>query len=304
MIVLQDSDLLVRLDPAHGAEILDLVDLRTGRQLLGRAPFGSELPRAGDLDEEAWTASYRGGWQLVAPSAGTPSTVGGDWHGFHGRASNDPWDVLDAGPRAATLGWTGHGLRLERRLRLEGGALEVAVEATALDARVPLVAVEHCALGLELIEPEVVIELPPGIAYEQDEVDGPPFPPAGALLWPVVTLLDGTTERGDRWALAEPRSRFLVVADLPEGRAVVRNPARRQALELTWDAAWLRHCWIWHEVRRYGGPWREHTEVLVVEPASVPHSMGLAAAVEHGHATWLDAGASTGYTLAARPLRG
>jgi hypothetical protein len=304
VIVLQDSDLFVRLDPGHGGEILDLVDLSTGRQLLGRAPFGSELPRAGDLDEETWTASYRGGWQLVTPSAGTPSTVDGDWHGFHGRASNDPWEVLDAGPRTATLGWTGHGLRLERRLRLETGALEVAVEATALDARVPLVAVEHCSLGLELLEPEVVIELPPGIAYEQDEVNGPPFPPPSAPPWPAVTLLDGTTERGDRWVLADERSRFFVVTDLPEGRAVIRNAARQQALELTWDAAWLRHCWIWHEVRRYGGPWREQAEVLVVEPASVPHSMGLAAAVEHGHARWLEPGASASYTLTARPLRG
>ena len=104
MIVLQDDRLLVRLDPAHGGEILDLVDLTTGRQLLGRPPFGSYLPRPGDLDEETWTASYRGGWQLVTPSAGTPSTVAGTWHGFHGRASNDPWEVLEsAGREAAAL---------------------------------------------------------------------------------------------------------------------------------------------------------------------------------------------------------
>jgi hypothetical protein len=304
VIVLQDDDLLVRLDPAHGAEILDLIDLQTGRQLLGRPPFGSEQPRPGDLDEESWTASYRGGWQLVAPSAGTPSTVDGTWHGFHGRASNDPWEVLDAGPRMAALAWTGHGLRIERRLHVDGGALEVAVEATALDARVPLVAVEHCSLGLELLEPEVLIELPAGVAYEQSETEGPPDPPAGAARWPEVTLLDGTTERADRWSLVEQRSRFFVVADLPEGRAVVRNPARNQALELTWDATWLRHCWVWHEARSYGGAWREHAEVLVVEPASVPHSMGLAAAIEHGHARWLEPGELATYGLTARPLRG
>ena len=41
MIALRSPELFVRLDPRHGAEILDLVDLSSGRQLLGRPPFGS-----------------------------------------------------------------------------------------------------------------------------------------------------------------------------------------------------------------------------------------------------------------------
>ena len=65
MIILQSDDLVVRVDAGHGGEILDLVDLRTGRQLLGRPPFGSTLPRGGDLDEVTWTEAYRGGWQSV-----------------------------------------------------------------------------------------------------------------------------------------------------------------------------------------------------------------------------------------------
>ena len=51
---------------------------------------------AGDLDETAWTARYRGGWQLALPNAGTACEVGGSDHGFHGRASNDPWQVRAA----------------------------------------------------------------------------------------------------------------------------------------------------------------------------------------------------------------
>ena len=49
MIVLHDERVLVRLDPRHGGELLDLVDLRTGRQLLGRAPFASAEPLAGPV---------------------------------------------------------------------------------------------------------------------------------------------------------------------------------------------------------------------------------------------------------------
>lgn len=300
MIVLQDDALLVRVDPAHGAEILDLVDLRSGRQLLGRAPFGSELPRGGDLDEADWTACYRGGWQVVAPNAGTPCTVDGERHGFHGRASNDPWEVVRRDRTSAAFAWRGHGLRIERRLELAGGALEISVEAAA-ERRAPLVALEHCALGHELFEPEVELRFPPGLAYELSEQTGPAQPPAEATRWPEIRLLDGSVERGDRWPLERPRSRLFVVNGLPEGLAVVRNARRDQALELTWDADVLPHCWVWHEVRTYGGPWRGQTEVLAIEPASVPHSLGLAAAIENGQAWWLERGESIAYRLRARP---
>ena len=249
MIVLRSDELLVRLDPLHGGEILDLVHLATGRQLLGRAPFATEPPRPGDLDEPVWTASYRGGWQLVTPNAGNVCEVDGARHGFHGRASNDPWAVVEVEPSAAVLAWEGHGIGIERRLSVEHGCLAVETTMRALGDRVPLVAVEHLSVGLELLEPEVEIELSGGIAYELSETEGPATAPSGATAWPEVLLRDGSVERADRWPLEKERSRFLVVTDVPEGRAVLRNTRTGAALELAWDADWLRHVWIWHEVR-------------------------------------------------------
>jgi hypothetical protein len=301
VIVLRSPELLVRLDPGHGGEILDLVELRTGRQLLGRPPFASTAPVGGDLDEAEWTAAYRGGWQVVLPNAGSACVVDGVRHGFHGRASNDPWSVDEADESSARLSWSGHGLSVERRLALRNGGLSVSVLVTAIE-RAPLVALEHVALGPELLEPEVELELPGGHAFELDEAAGPPEPPADAAAWPEVRLLDGSTEHADRWPLERERSRLYCVADLPRGRAVVRNAGHGHGLELTWETDWLHHVWIWHEVRTYGGPWRGQTELLAVEPASVPHPLGLAAAVEHGQARWLDPGESFRYELSARPL--
>ena len=302
MIVLRSADLLVRLDPRHGAEILDLVDLRSGRQLLGRPPFGSREPLAGDLCEEAWTQTYRGGWQLLAPNAGNACLVRGTWHGFHGRASSDPWTVLEVSEGAAALTWRGHGLEIKRRLALEEGTLAVSVRMQATDDSVPVVAAEHVSLGLELIEPEVAIDLPGGRAFELNESEGPADPPSEAPSWPEVLLLDGSVERADRWPIAKVRSRYFAVTALPEGRATIRNPVRGVGLELAWESAWLEHVWIWHEVRTYGGPWRGQAEILVVEPASVPHGLGLATAIEHGQARLLAAGESLDYRLVARPL--
>lgn len=302
MIVLRSDELLVRVDPSHGGEILDLVDLRMGRQLLGRPPFGSAPPVVGDLDEETWTASYRGGWQVLFPNAGSPCTVNGSEHGFHGRASNDPWSVVEEDGNSATFAWSGHGLNAIRTLELAGGALVVSLEVRAEGGPAPFVAAEHVAFGHELFEPEVVLELPGGRAFELDEATGPPEPPTDAAAWPKVRLLDGTCERADRWRLEDERSRLFCVADLPEGRVLVRNPARRLAVELAWDGDLLRHVWVWHEARRYRGSWRGQTELLAVEPASIPHPLGLATAVERGQARWLEPGETCGYRLVARPL--
>jgi hypothetical protein len=302
VIVLRSPDLLVRLDPRHGAELLDLVDLATGRQLLGRPPFGSADPRGGELDEPVWTASYRGGWQVVAPNAGNACVVDGERHGFHGRASNDPWQVLEQAEAAATLAWTGHGLRLERRYELAEGELRVGTEAAAVDGPAPLVAVEHVSVGVELLEPEVEVELSGGQAYELSETEGPATTPGAAGRWPHVLMHDGTTSVAGRWAIDESQSLYLAVAGLPEGRAAVRNAARDQGLELRWSVDVLPHVWIWHEARMSGGPWRQQAEILAIEPASVPHGLGLATALEQQQAHVVRPGSPLRWTIAARPL--
>jgi hypothetical protein len=301
MITLQSRSAAVRIDPRHGGEVLDLIDLRSGRQLLGRPPFASDEPRSGELDEVTWTRSYRGGWQLLAPNAGNPCVVDGVPHGFHGRACTDPWEVVELGPATATLAWSGHGLRVERVFEVRDDTVAVRSTVTA-ERTASLVWVEHVGLGVELLDPTVEIELPGGMGYEVDEVTGPPEPPADAARWPEVRLLDGTLERGDRAELRTRRGRLSIVANVPEGRLVVRNRDRGQGVELRWDIGWLPHLWMWHEVRTSGGPWRELAETLVVEPASVPHTLGLATARAHGQAHMLEAGERRSTEFSVSPL--
>ena len=301
MINLASNSVAVRIDPRHGGEVLDLIDLRSGRQLLGRPPFASEEPRAGELDETTWTRSYRGGWQLLVPNAGNACVVDGVAHGFHGRGSTDRWELIQQTSEAATLGWAGHGFRIERRFSLTDDTVTVSSTVVA-EHTTSLVWVEHVGLGLELLDPAVEIVLAGGLAYELDESTGPTRPPANAAQWPDVRLLDGTLEQADRAALRTPRGRMLIVAEVPEGRVTVHNRDHGQGIELLWDTGWLPHLWIWHEVRTSGGVWRESGETLVIEPASVPHSLGLATARELGQAYQLEAGERRTTQIAVRPL--
>jgi Domain of unknown function (DUF4432) len=300
LIVLRSERLLARIDPSHGAEVLDLVDLRSGRQLLGRPPFGSEPPSPGDLDEEAWTVAWRGGWQGCLPNAGNACDVSGDRHGFHGRASNDPWEPIEEAEDRCRVRWEGHGLAAERRLELTD-ALSIETVVTALE-NAPMMALEHLSLGLELIEPSVQLDLPAGRASELDGSLGPATPPEDAPVWPRISLLRGESERGERWNLDEERSRVYVVRDVPQGRATVTNPARGHGVEVQWTVETLPHLLVWHEARASGGLWRNATEVLCLEPCSVPHLLGLEAALRSGQARRLARGETVSWTMAVRPV--
>jgi hypothetical protein len=303
MVVLASDRLLVRIDAAHGAEILDLIDLDTGRQLLGRPPFGSVPALAGDQNEEVWTESYRGGWQTLLPNAGNPCHVDGEYHGFHGCASADKWSVHEADPTHAELRWRGHGLEVTKRITVDD-AVRVDYHIAAVRPRVPLVAIEHLAVGLEMLEPAVAIDIRAGAAYELDERIGPVRPPAGCARWPEIATLDGATERADGWPIGTPRSRLLVATSVDGGWCAVRNPARDHGLALRWDQSTFAHCWMWQENRVSDGLWRRQTETLVVEPASVPHTLGLARAIEEDQVIWLAAGEHITPWIVARPCAG
>ena len=302
MIVLRSSGVLARLDPLHGGEILDLVDLETGRQLLGRPPFPSLEPRSGTLDEETWTDRYRGGWQTVTPNAGNDCTVSGERHGFHGAASTAPWQVLELQNSAATLRWKGHGLEVTREVSARDDVLSVETEWRAVGDRAAFLVVEHLVAGLELISPAATIRLPGGRAFELSETTGPVRAPASAPNWPDVLLPDDTTEQADRISLDLAGSRFVAVEALPAGWYEVVNDLTGQGLRVEWDVAALPHLWIWREVRASGGRWRGQAELLGLEPASVPHSLGLERALAERQAIVLAAGERFVSQVSARPF--
>ena len=148
------------------------------------------------------------------------------------------------------------------------------------------------------------IAFPAALAYELSESDGPLEPPAHATDWPEIALLDGGVERGDSAALAIPRSRLYAMHGLAEGWAAAWSATRGQGLALAFDVGWFAHCWVWHENRVSGGVWRGAAEMLVVEPATVPHSLGLSVAEAAGHARTIEPGVVAEPWIVVRPVNG
>ena len=289
------------IDPTHGGEVLDLIGADGGRPL-GRPPFAPLAALVGDLDEDAWTDRYRGGWQLAAPNAGNRSRVQGVDHGFHGAVATRAWTVETQSVDAAALSVVVHGLRYERGYRLAGGRLRVETRVAAVADTQPMIAVEHVVCGASVLDPAVRLSIAPGRAYELSETTGPLTPPADASAFPQVLLAGGGREDASTWPVATPRGRFFVVADLPEGFAQAENVRTGERLVLRWDADVLGHLWVWHECRASGGRWREQAELLGIEPSMCPHSLGLADAIGSGHARLVRPGRPVSWWVEAEPV--
>ena len=87
-----------------------------------------------------------------------------------------------------------------------------------------------------------------------------------------------------------------------EGWYEIENDVTGQGLRVDWDVASLPHLWIWREARASGGLWRGQAELLGLEPASVPHSLGLARALDEAQAIELARGATHRSAIQARPF--
>jgi hypothetical protein len=302
LLVLRSERLLAIVDPRHGAEILELLDVERGRHILGHPGFAPIDAVPGDLDEETWIRSYRGGWQMIAPNTGNACIVNGDPHGFQGSSSTSPWRLNDADASTAVMAWSGHGLTFERRIELVDDRVDVTVVVDALEEETPLAVVEHVGFGVSLLDPAVELELPGGRTFEFSEETGPADPPDDAGAWPVARMLDGGERRCDRWSAAEPDFALISVADVAGGWAILTNVERDAGVELRWDVHMLPHLWIWHEERATLPLFRRATEMLALEPASTPHSLGLAEAIAHDQAHLVTPGEPKKYRCGLRIL--
>ena len=195
---------------------------------------------------------------MCARSAG-PATAS------HGRASNDPWAVDGISERAASLvGGARPSCRAPARARgrCARRVLHVHRDRRARAARRRRAPVGGArAAGARGRDPAARWGGPTSSARPTGLSCLPQECPAGRRR----SFSTGRSSGPTAGLWPESGVGYWRSPSSPEGRAAVRNTRTGMALELAWDADWLRHMWIWHDVRTYGGAWRGQAEILVVE---------------------------------------
>jgi hypothetical protein len=292
--------------PGKGADVVELVHLRSGVDVLFKAPWGLRPPGAPPREEAdglEFIGNYEGGWQELLPNANDAcSWVGVDLP-FHGEVALLPWRAEALGEDALRLSVRCERLplTLERVMRVQGA--ELVVDGTVTNEgqeRVPFVWGQHLVLGPPFLEAGCRLELPAQAIVTGGQVweETARLEPGQESAWPHARLRGGgTTDLRDIPGPEAGSHDDLFVGGFSEGRATVANPRLGLTFTLRWDERVYPWVVLWQP---YGGakdPSLAGSYALGVEPWTSRHS--LAQAVEAGEATWLDPGASLSTTVVA-----
>jgi uncharacterized protein DUF4432 len=314
--VVLESDLLrVSVLPAKGADIYELVDLRTGIDVLFKGPWGLQPAGAPPLegsggDDDAFMWNYEGGWQELLPSVNEPCTYRGNRIPFHGEVASLPWSteiLAEEGDEVAVRFWTRcrqTPFRLDRVMRLRRGEPELVLEGTVTNESgepADFVWGQHCVVGPPFLEPGCRLEIPARTIVTTPELWEPEtarIEPRQRARWPHAPLRGGGTV--DLREIPGPEAGShddLYVTDLEAGRLSVANPRLALRFRLEWDAQLYRSITLWMP---YGGALAKPltgSYALGVEPWTCRHN--LEQAVEAGEAIELAGGVQLQTTVHA-----
>lgn len=305
-VTLATDTVSVTLTPGRGLDVLRIVDVASGVDVLFHTPWGRRDPVSFPplaSREADWLARYPGGWQVLLPTAGGERAREDSPEGFHGEACIVPWTIEELSPDAcrASVDLVTAPLRVERDVRVAGATLTIRESVTNLapDPQ-PYHWVHHPAFGAPLLGPGTEFDVP-----AEAIILGGDGTPGVRASWPTIEL-EG--ERVDLSRIPErdrPRALFGVLAEFREGRYAIRNRELGLGVEVTWDLAVFPYAWFWQELSASPGyPWFRRAYVTAIEPATVIPGSGVTGGHPHGEPRWIDGGAQVSTELTLTLTRG
>lgn len=264
-VLLRNRHLSVTLLPGLGAKVWEVLDHRTGRQVLWQNPAVRPSPVAVGA---AFDDVFSGGWDELFPND-MPEVIAGEGYPDHGEAWSPAWEwvVLDPAQDGSVsvrmrLRTAISACALEKTVTLAPDARHLTVETsiTSLSRRdLPFLWKQHVALDVSEL---ARIDLPGGQVVLED-FGAPRAGGAGSRFpWP---MLDVDGEGHDfGWTLGGDSgvSEFFYVNDVPEGWCSLTYDDG-SGVGVSFDPSVYPSCWVFAS---YGG-WRD-LEVVVLEPCT------------------------------------
>jgi len=249
--------------PENGAAIVD--GLFLGQSFLAKPPYPSiaSTPLGTEGD---WVAAWNGGWQPLLPNAGGEYLQGKHPQGFHGNASQAPWNVIEAKPHSISLNWSDENLHSERTISIADTEINVSGSLINLDSIYRSVIVtEHLILGSDFLNSEITLA-PVGYAqFRELAYDGSAN---GAEFAPWESFAK------DGWSKVDKNTpaRMGVFSNI----SCIRVSNEIYEIEISWDATQLPYLWIWEEMgQTIDRPWDGEYWALGIEPSNAADGVGL-----------------------------
>lgn len=280
---LASPDMVVKIDAGRGADVLSLVDVRTGVDVLFETPWrdradairGGQPPSTFD-PVAGWLEQYRGGWQTLCPNAGEPRPVHGAPVAYHGEASVVPWTVDDVAPSSARLhvALFSVPIRIDRTVEVRSATLRIVDTLTNL-SNTPLEFdySNHPAFGGVFLDGDCRIETGARL-FTTDPATATFFNPGSEYPWPWATSRSGeTVDLREIPPPGNPREVFGWLSDFSEYWASVTNLGLGLTVRIEWDGTNLPYAWLWQELNATEDfPWYGRARAVAIEPASMQTS--------------------------------
>jgi hypothetical protein len=282
-LTLRNDYVEVTVLAGKGADIYSVVDIRTGVDVMFKAPWGARVPGLWPrhtTSMERWVEAYPGGWQLLLPNGGDECVERGATWGYHGEAALLPWDVLHRSGAAATLETRlfSAPLHVVRDVSLDGPVLrvrEVVTNESPDDLEVMWS--HHPAFGAPFLERGCVLSTGSRSVLADDRAPGTLLSAGSKHPWPVAKT--GTGEDVDLRQIPgpdEPRAVLAYLLDFESGYFAITNPRLHLGIGVRWPLEVFDKAWLWEEVHSGAGwPWFRRAYVVAVEPASTVPGQGM-----------------------------
>lgn len=280
---LSNDRLAISINVDHGAHLFELIDRRSGVDLLYQDPAGSR-------DYEV------GGWYELFPNAGVACEFEGRPMTAHGDVQHAAWtggaDPARGADASVTLASESSDLpfSIVKTITLSGESARLRIEETITnrsDRRLPYLWGQHVTFGEAFLNGSV-IDLPPGHLRGSvtigDGEDGPTASAVGGLA--AFPISAGRTVDLSRFP-TEPLQAMLFSDLLQEPRYTIANEALGVVASVTWDPGAWPYLWFW----AHRAPDADGLVACAIEPQACEVPV-LSEAVAAGRAPMLEAGES------------
>jgi len=260
---LTSNDLSISVLPENGGAITHGVF--QGRNFLAQTPHPSIEPKFLGSEND-WVASWNGGWQPLLPNAGGEYLDGKYPQGFHGNASQAPWNVSEKSARSLSLEWSDENLHSQRLIKINENAITLTGSLVNKDSEPrPFIVTEHLILGSDFLKTAVTLE------------------PVGSAQFRELAY-DGSANGSEfaQWESFQESNWSAVTSQTPARMGVFSNISSIRVsneefeIEISWDAKNLPYLWIWEEMKyTQEHPWNGEYLALGIEPSNASDGVGL-----------------------------
>jgi len=284
--------------PEKGADLYEWIHKPSGVDVLWKSPWGLRRHRGNPATStntaSAWIEAYEGGWQVLFPSGGGPSTYKGVELNFHGEASVSAWDVDEFGASSA-----GAGMRLSNRLARSpfrisrdihlkpGDAHFLLRETITNEGREPMDYMwgHHPAFGAPFLSESCRIDTNAESITADDLNDGPgdPMDAAATFRWPFAKREGFENDLSELPGNDIERATLGYLHDFADETAWygITNTSTGLGAGLSWQRADFPCAWFWQELHATPGfPWYKGVYVMAIEPNTSYPGQGLVAMSE------------------------